>query len=102
MSKKRKQEPEPIPRPRRGYPMPKNYLWKMANDIYAQRNDVETVYNTLKELWCDCYTKAYLRSNDDSKRFRMAREAIIKEIFDAIADKTEDIVRGGVVTNNYK
>jgi len=99
MSKSKKKKPAEPPRVLRGYPMPKNLLWKIANDIYGQKSDVETIYNTLKDLYCQTYTKSYLRCLDDANRFRMAREATIKDIFDAIYERTDDIVHKGVVTN---
>lgn len=97
MSKKKKKPVAEVSAPRRGYPMPKNLIWKIANDIYRNKIDVEAVYNTLKDFYCDSYTKGYFRRLDDSSRFKMARNNTQSEIFKALKDRIEDVTRGGIV-----
>jgi hypothetical protein len=103
MSKNKKKKPQAdVPPILRKYPMPKNLIWKLANDIHGKNADAETIYNTLKDFYCDTYTKAYLRAMDDANRFRMAREAIIKELFDAVSERVDDTIKGGVLINKDK
>lgn len=102
MSKKKKKPVVEVPAPRRGYPMPKNLIWKIANDIYRNKADVEIIYNTLKGFYCDSYTKGYFRHLDDSKRFRMARTQTESDIFKALKDRIEDVTKGGTVPAKEK
>jgi len=102
MSKKKKKPVAEVPAPRRGYPMPKNLIWKIANDIYRNKIDVEAVYNTLKDFYCDSYTKGYFRRLDDSNRFKMGREKVMSDIFKAVKDKIEDETKGGLVVPKEK
>ena len=97
MSKRKKKPVVETPAPRRGYPVPKNLIWKIANDIYRNKIDVEAIYNTLRDFYCDSYTKGYFRRLDDANRFKMARNKTQSDIFNAVKDKIEDITRGGVV-----
>lgn len=102
MSKKKKKPVAEVPAPRRGYPMPKNLIWKIANDIYRNKIDVEAVYNTLKDFYCDSYTKGYFRRLDDANRFKMGREKVMSDIFKAVKDKIEDETKGGLVVPKEK
>ncbi len=105
MSKNKKKTVKPPIEPpvkKRKYTMPTEYLNMVADRIVSTNPTQRIIFNTL----CDVYRKGredgYFVKQDEAKKFRDRREAVIKELFDNLKDKVEDEIHGGLVESKTK
>lgn len=98
MGKTKNKTKEQTPQERkRTYTMPMARLDLIAERIVAMRPTKQIVLNDLMMIWNDGRTSGYFKNQAEAKLFRDKRDATIKEIFDAIQNKAEDRIHGGVV-----
>jgi hypothetical protein len=92
MSKSKKKEP-PVPdKTQRTYTMPTEHLALIADRILTTAPTKVIILNTLKEVWKDGRDVGYFSRLRESRNFKDKRENIIKETFDALQDKIDDVI----------
>lgn len=100
MGKKKKKPDAPPIKKRRKYTLPSEYLQMVADRIVSTNPTKEIVYNTLCGVWNKGREDGYFVKQEEAKKFRDRREAVIKDLFDHLKDKVEDVIHGGVVESN--
>ena len=97
---KKKKKPNAPPVKTRKYTLPIEYLLMVADRIVSTNPTKEIVYNTLCGVWNKGREDGYFVKQEEAKKFRDRREAVIKDLFDHLKDKVEDVIHGGVVESN--
>ena len=72
--------------------VPIDYLSALADRMSSTNPTTSITFNTLKDVYCDAYADGYLRRIADSTVFASARELEMKNIFDTIKDKIDDVI----------
>ena len=97
---KSKNKTKTPPVKKRKYTLPAEYLELVADRVVSTNPTKEIVYNTLCGVWQKGREDGYFVKQEEAKKFRDRREAVIKDLFDHLKDKVEDVIHGGVVESN--
>ena len=102
MAKNKSKKKDAPPAKRRKYTMPVEYLDMVADRVVSTNPTKEIVFNTLCAVWQKGREDGYFVKQEEAKRFRDRREAVITDMFDHLKDKVEDVIHGGVVESKTK
>ena len=72
----------------------------MANKIFLTNLSEKEILNSLLDLWSIALTEGYEIRLNEQKKFKTLREASHKKDWGKQRDKIEDIIHGGLKTNN--
>lgn len=88
MSKnKRKQKPKGRP-----YLIPMDYVNAVADEIWRNNPDKQTISNTLAGFGSVFFTRGYSRRQADELHFRNARKRTLKQSWDTCITQIEDLI----------
>ena len=92
MAKKKATKP-PVPKKKeRTYTMPVGHLDMVADRMLTTSPTKAIILNTLKDIWQNGRDNGYFGRIRESRVFNDKREAIIKDTFDGIQDKIDDVI----------
>jgi len=72
--------------------IPIDYYMAVSDRIHSINPTREIVFNTIKEVGCDGFSRGYLRRIEDSKRFKDRQKQHLKEHWDGVKDRIDDII----------
>jgi hypothetical protein len=76
--------------------IPNDYFEEVADKIQSNIATKEILVNTIREIWCDGFSRGYLRRLDDSKHFRESRDANFNDYWGKVKDYVDDVIHGAV------
>lgn len=84
--------------PKRGHKpkVPTDYLLAISDRIAKINPTKEITFNTMKEIWCDGFSRGVLWRIDGSKKFKDLQEQHFKQYWDRLQDFLDDVIHDKV------
>ena len=76
--------------------IPTDYYYAVSEKIHSINPSLPIVFNCIKEVGCDSFSRGYLRRIDDSRVFKDRQEQHFKEYWNGLQDFIEDVIHGKV------
>lgn len=82
--------------------IPVDYYFSVSDKIHQMNPTREIVFNCIKEVGCDSFSRGYLRRIEDSKVFKDRKEQDFNAYWDGLQTFIEDVIHGKVEPKQSK